>query len=91
MSCFLRISCLTRLKNSVSSVAPPPRALSDVRVSGMLSGKKGVVYFHVGSGSQMLKPLYDIIENSEIPITQLLPCHVNRSQELINDAEKWVR
>lgn len=52
------------------------------RVGGILSGKAGVVNIHVGDGKRRLDYLEEIVENTEIPITQFLPTHINRNQEL---------
>ena len=62
---------------------------TEVRVSSMLSGKKGYVIIHVGSGKDGLKPLFDAVENSELPADTFLPTHCCRTAELISDAVKF--
>ena len=62
---------------------------TEVRVSSMLSGKKGYVIIHVGSGRDRLKPLFDAVENSELPPDTFLPTHCCRTAELISDAVKF--
>lgn len=52
------------------------------RVGGILSGKAGIINIHVGDGKGRLDYLEQIVENTEIPITQFLPTHINRNQEL---------
>lgn len=44
---------------------------TEARVGGMLSGKAGKVHVHVGDGATLLEPLWDIVNNTSIPITQL--------------------
>lgn len=63
---------------------------SEARVGGLVSGKPGVVYCHIGPGATRLKPLRDAVENSDIPITQFLPTHISRSPELLEEGIAWV-
>ncbi|XP_002981941.2 uncharacterized protein LOC9634176 [Selaginella moellendorffii] len=68
--------------------------VSDARVGGMLSGKAGIVHFHVGSASSLLDPLWSVFNASReaIPLTQMIPTHVShRGPELVKAAEVWVK
>ncbi len=58
------------------------RAAADARVGGMLSGKAGIINVHLGGGKRKLELLTRIVEETEIPITQFLPTHANRTPEL---------
>lgn len=58
------------------------RAASEARVGGLLSGKAGVVVIHLGDGGGMFEPLLRIAGMTDLPITQFIPSHVNRSQRL---------
>jgi len=60
------------------------RLASEARIGGMLSGKKGVVSIHVGDESEELSLLHQVVEQSDIPITQFYPTHINRSRSLLN-------
>lgn len=60
--------------------------VSQARVGGMLAGKGGVSFFHVGDGAGRLEPLRTLLNISDIPITQLYPTHCNRNSELFTDA-----
>ena len=51
---------------------------SEARIGGMLSGKVGCTYFHVGRGDAALDALEDVIANSEVPIYNLLATHMSR-------------
>ncbi|MFZ4460812.1 beta-aspartyl-peptidase, partial [Enterococcus gallinarum] len=55
------------------------RAAADARVGGMLSGKAGIINVHLGGGKRKLELLTRIVEETEIPITQFLPTHANRT------------
>lgn len=59
---------------------------AESRVGGLLGGKPGVSVFHMGSSKKGLQPLYDILENSDVPMGKLLPTHVNRSEYLFDQA-----
>lgn len=76
------------------SAQPEPHELrriaAQARVGGMLSGKAGIVHFHVGHGPGGLDPLFDIVDHTEIPITQLVPTHVNRDARLLEEAARFI-
>lgn len=57
-------------------------AVAQARVGGILSGKAGIVNVHLGDGARRLDYLFKVIEETEIPPTQLLPTHINRSDKL---------
>lgn len=59
-------------------------AVAQARVGGLLSGKAGIVNVHLGDGARRLDYLFRIIDETEIPPTQLLPTHINRSRKLFN-------
>ena len=58
--------------------------VAQARVGGLLSGKAGIVNVHLGDGARRLQYLFSVIEETEIPPTQLLPTHINRSKKLFN-------
>ncbi len=49
---------------------------SDVRVAGMLGGKPGFIHFHTGKGKSKYKLLFEILEETDIPISVFRPSHV---------------
>ena len=57
----------------------------------MLSGKCGLVYCHMGAAKEGLQPLMDAVAQSDVPITQFLPTHVERTPELIDEGAKWIK
>lgn len=63
--------------------------VASTRLGGILTGKAGVVNFHLGEGKRGLEPLRWILENSEIPASQLLPTHVNRNPMLFKEAVEY--
>lgn len=67
------------------------KILTQARLGGMLSGKSGVVQFHMGVGKNGLKLLFDILEESEIPAGHMVPTHVNRAVPLFEQAKVLAR
>ena len=59
---------------------------SKTRLAGMLSGKPGMVILHMGSGKNGLQPVFDALENSDIPVGIFRPTHVGRSKRLRKEA-----
>lgn len=68
------------------------RIAAAARNGGLISGKAGVVNVHIGDGKSMLSMLEEIIEETELPISQFYPTHINRNSYLfeagINFAKK---
>ena len=67
------------------------RAVSETRVGGLLSGKAGIVNIHLGDGKKRLDYLFKMIEETEIPTTQVLPTHLNRSKHLLNEGLRYAK
>ncbi|WP_409253790.1 beta-aspartyl-peptidase [Bacillus sp. SCS-153A] len=65
------------------------RIASQSRVGGILSGKSGVVNVHLGDSRDCLKLIYDVIENTDIPIKQFYPTHINRNPYLFEEGIKY--
>ena len=65
--------------------------VSQARVGGLLSGKSGIVNVHIGGGARMIDMLFSLINNTEIPPTQLLPTHMNRSERLLEAGVKYIK
>lgn len=64
---------------------------AEVRVGGILSGKAGVLHLHVGDGKDKLGMLFQIVDETEIPITQFIPTHINRNPYLLEDGIKFAK
>lgn len=62
---------------------------SKTRVAGMLSGKPGMVTLHMGDAKSGLKPVFDALNNSAIPVTIFRPTHVNRNPHLLEEAYEY--
>lgn len=78
-------------RSSQPTVEELKRIAADARVAGILSGKAGVVNIHLGDGRRMLNPLFDITENTELPITQFIPTHMSRNPYLFEQAIRYAK
>jgi len=67
------------------------RITSDARVGGILSKKAGIVNVHVGRGKKLIQPLIEVVNNSDLPITQFLPTHMNKNQESIKACVEFIK
>lgn len=63
---------------------------AEARVGGMLGGKAGIVHLHLGEGKRGIEPINQILENTEIPITQFMPTHMNRTKSLLEQGLKFL-
>ncbi len=67
------------------------RIAAEARTGGMIGGKAGLVHLHVGNGEKRLSLLIKTVKETEIPIGQFLPTHVNRTAELFEHALEFAR
>ncbi|HHQ4893415.1 TPA: beta-aspartyl-peptidase [Aeromonas veronii] len=65
------------------------RLASEARVAGLLAGKSGVSFFHIGDGKGALAPLRALRDETDIPLHQLYPTHCNRNPWLFAEAIEW--
>ena len=64
---------------------------SAARIGGMLSGKSGIVNVHVGDSHDHLKVIEQVIENTDIPIRQFYPTHMNRNPHLFEAGIEYAK
>ncbi len=62
------------------------KVASEAHVAGLMTGKAGVVHFHVGDGPRGLELIRQALATSEIPPRVFYPTHVNRRKELFEEA-----
>ena len=67
------------------------KVASDARVGGMLSGKSGIVYIHVGDAADKLDLLHQVVNRSAVTAKQFYPTHMNRSQSLLDAGIEWTK
>lgn len=66
------------------------QTIAQSRVGGLLSGKSGIVNIHLGDGTRKLGYLFRLADETEIPITQILPTHINRNGDLFKSGEEYI-
>lgn len=84
-------TALSDHRSSHITYAELVRLASDTRIGGMISGKAGLVHIHMGSEASKMDLLWDVLDNTDIPITQFLPTHMNRTDELLDEGKKWLK
>ena len=62
------------------------RLASEAHVAGLMTGKAGIVHFHLGDGKRGLELIRDSLSKSEIPARVFNPTHVNRNKDLFEEA-----
>lgn len=67
------------------------RLVSEARVGGMLSGKCGILHFHIGDERSGLDPVFHLVQDREVPFENLLPTHVNRNRHLFEQSIEYAK
>lgn len=67
------------------------RLASQVRTGGMIGGKAGALVVHLGTGKQGLTPVFDALEQSDLPVTVFRPTHLNRNAELLKSSREFLK
>jgi len=67
------------------------RIAAEARNGGLLSGKSGVVNLHIGDSKAMLSMIEEIIDETELPITQFYPTHINRNSYLFEAGIQYAK
>ncbi|KHF39176.1 beta-aspartyl-peptidase [Halalkalibacter okhensis] len=78
-------------RSSQPTVDELKRIAAEARVGGMLAGKGGKVNVHVGDSEQTLSILEEVIAQSDLPITQFLPTHINRNANLFKAGVEYAK
>jgi len=73
-------------RSAQPSFADFAKLAAECRVGGMLGGKAGILHCHLGSGPRRLEMLHRLVDETEIPVTQIIPTHINRNRELLEDS-----
>jgi beta-aspartyl-dipeptidase (metallo-type) len=61
------------------------------RRAGLLSGTPGLLTMHMGNGKARLEPVLYVLDHSDVPAKNLLPTHMLRTPELIEDGVELVK
>lgn len=61
------------------------------RVGGILAGKAGLVNVHLGDGPRGIDYLFRAVRETEIPVSQFIPTHMNRNPDLFQQAREYAK
>lgn len=61
------------------------------RRAGLLSNTPGLVTMHMGDGKAGLAPIFYVLDNSNVSPKNLLPTHILRTPELMNEGAELIR
>ena len=78
-------------RSSTPTVDELIRLAQHARVGGMLGGKAGIVNLHMGDARDPFRPLYEVVERSELSLQQFLPTHCNRNDHIFGEAATYGR
>lgn len=67
------------------------RKVSDVRIGGNITGKKGILHIHVGYLDSKLDVLFELVEKYKFPIKHISPTHVGRTKALFEQAIEFAK
>jgi beta-aspartyl-dipeptidase (metallo-type) len=67
------------------------RILKQVRVGGLIAGKKGILHIHLGALSSKMDLLLKIVKEYEFPIEHISPTHVGRTKALFEQAIEFAK
>jgi beta-aspartyl-dipeptidase (metallo-type) len=79
-------TALSDHRSSQPTLAEILRLASEAHVAGLMTGKAGIVHFHLGDGRRGLELIRNCLEVSEIPARVFNPTHVNRNKALFEEA-----
>lgn len=83
LGCKIAIS---DIRSSYPTALDLMRRLREVVVGGMVSGKKGILHFHLGGAQSQMNVLFEMLDHFEAPIRHLSPTHVARTESLFTQA-----
>lgn len=74
---------------------PGARELAEIataaRRGGLLGGCAGLTVMHMGSGRAGLGPVLELLDTSDLPAKNLLPTHMGRTPELLEQGRAFIR
>ncbi len=73
-------------RSSQPTVQEIARLASEAHVAGLMTGKAGIVHFHLGDGPRGLDLIHRCLDETEIPARVFNPTHVNRRKALFHEA-----
>ncbi|WP_043932693.1 beta-aspartyl-peptidase [Bacillus sp. EB01] len=78
-------------RSSQPTVEDISKIAAAAMTGGKMIGKAGILNIHVGTGPDKLSLINQVIDKTNIPITQFQVTHVNRNRELFEEAKDYAR
>lgn len=78
-------------RSSFPTTAQLAHLASEARVGAMIGGKSGILNIHMGDALNPFKPIYDVVESTQLKLTQFLPTHCNRNPYILEDAKNYAK
>ncbi len=78
-------------RSAMPTIPEIARIAADCHMGGRLGGKCGILHVHVGDEPSGLEPLFQVMRDFEVPITQYCPTHVNRIPHLMAHAIEYAK
>ncbi len=78
-------------RSSYPTVEELLKHLREVRVGGMIAGKKGILHIHLGKLTTYIDLLMEIVEKYEFPIENISPTHVARTKALFDQSLEFAK
>lgn len=82
--------CLSDSRDSQPTFQEIKRVAAQVRNGALISGKAGILHFHIGEGEDGMEFPFRLINETLIPKAHFLPTHVNRTKVLFGHALKYL-
>jgi beta-aspartyl-dipeptidase (metallo-type) len=88
LDCVLGVGeiALSDHRSSQPTFEEVARLASEAHVAGLMTGKAGIVHFHLGDGPRGLDLINRCLDETEIPPRVFNPTHVNRRKALFTEA-----
>lgn len=67
------------------------KLVSYARRAGLISGTAGLVMIHMGSDKRGLDPIFYVLDHSGLPAKNMLPTHISRDPDLLDQGVELIR
>ena len=82
---------ISDIRSSYPTAMELVRKLRDIRVGGMIGGKKGILHLHLGYLPSKMDVLFELVKDYHFPIEHISPTHVGRTKELFEQAIEFAK
>lgn len=76
---------------SYPTAAELARLITDIHVTGMLTGKKGVLHIHLGAQTCGMDVIFQTIRDYGVPVRRISPTHLGRTRDLFEQGIEFAK